>query len=425
MFIESKSISENVYVVKGEGMPFIIYAPLSGHILQCDAGDVERLRDAFAHQTSAAPEIRDLITCINSNDLSITPSITHPRDYRKLSILSNYKCNLNCVYCYSAKGRSSEEISPLQMKAAIKYLLDGTPTGRSCSLFFSGGGEPLISWKIISPVLSQAIHEAREKDIDMNIHFMSNGTIYSKEISDFLRENNISLCVSFEILDNLQDRIRGHYKQVSDNLLKYLNDGNIVYISSTITPDSVSHLPEMIQAVASRFNGVSTVTMEPVTGTELFDSPEKMSAFYDEFDRKFHEALKIAQKYGIELNTSTKNITDNFVERYCPGKLCLTPKGTFTICHCASSPKEERYDKCSYGQIDPLGNIKFDLDKFKALIAVNHNIYNECNDCFAKIHCGGECMTRRDTYSPEFMKVVCNRTRRLVFQELLTILNEN
>lgn len=425
MRIDSNLISKNVYLVKEDSHPFIIYAPMSGHIFQCHEEDVAKLHYALNHITEASQEIQDVLSYINSNEFSATPSIKHPSEYRKLSILSNYKCNLKCVYCYSAKGRSSKEISPIHMEAAITYLLNGTPPGKQCSLFFSGGGEPLISWKTIHPILSKAIDMAKRQGVEMKVHFMSNGTIFTNEIADFLKENNISICISFEVIKNIQNQIRGQYKRVSENILKYLANGNIVYLSSTITPLSVAFLPKIILEVAEKFNGVSTITMEPVTGTELFDSPEMMENFYHDFDHNFSEALEIANKLGIQLNTSTKHITDNFVERYCPGKLCLTPNGTFTICHCASSPKEERYEKCNYGHIDESGKIVFDVEKFRKLIDVNYNSYPECNNCFAQVHCGGECMTRRDTYTTEYMKIVCNRTRKIVYHELLNALDEN
>lgn len=423
MVIKSKEISKNVYVVTGDGLPVIIYAPLSGVITECDPEDVRILQSILTGDAPVTHEYEGIISLLSSDSERITIPITHPRQYRKLSVLSNYICNLSCVYCYSAKGRSDKEISSRHMSSAINYLIDGASEGESLSLFFSGGGEPLLSWKIIKPVLTTAIDKARDKGVILQIHFMSNGTVYTSEIADFLRDNHISLCISFEILKDLQDCIRGNYARVKTNILRYLDNGNTLYISSTITPTSVKCLPEMITEVAEKYHGVRTVTMEPVTGPELFESQSAMASFYEIFDEKFIIAEEIAHQCGIVLNTSTKNITEHFVERYCPGKLCLTPNGTFTICHCASSPLEERYDKCKYGFIDEKGGIHFDLDKFSELISINHSYYEECADCFAKVHCGGECMTRRDTYPKEYMNVVCERTRRLVLGELLAELN--
>lgn len=410
-------------MITGDGLPVIIYAPLSGVITECDHEDVRILQSILTGDAPVTPEYEGIITLLSSDSERITTPIAHPGQYRKLSILSNYKCNLSCIYCYSAKGRSDKEISAQHMSSAIDYLIDGASEGESLSLFFSGGGEPLLSWKIIKPVLTTAIDKARDKGVILRTHFMSNGTVYTSEIADFLRDNHISLCISFEILKDLQDSIRGNYKCVKANIHRYIDNGNTLFFSSTITPASVDCLPDMIREAGTEYPGVGTVTMEPVTGTELFESPSEMASFYETFDKKFAVAAKIARQFNIDLNTSTKNITEHFVERYCPGKLCLTPNGTFTICHCASSPLEERYDKCNYGFIDEKGGIHFDLDKFGKLISINHSYYEECADCFAKVHCGGECMTRRDTYPEDYMKVVCNRTRRLVLSELLAQLN--
>lgn len=418
MYIKSEQIFDNIYAIKEEIDSWIVYAPLSGIILSCNTQDLFLLKRALAKQVTNT-DADTIAVELKNNEVQIQKNVFAPSQFTKLSILSNYKCNLACSYCYSAKGRSNKEISPVHLREAINFFLRNASSGEKRSLFFSGGGEPLLSWNLLKPVLEGAIDEARRKYIDLQIHFMTNGTIFNKEIASFFKTHGISLCFSYEILESIQNLLRGKSKLVSENLGRYLNNGNIIYISSTITPKSVSYMKEMIEAIVQYFPGVNTVTMEPVTGIEQYGTPENLSQFYNDFDYNFKQAYTIAKSHGIQLNTSIQNITDNFVLRYCPGKLCLTPNGTFTICHCASSPLEERYEKCTYGYIDNDGNINFDIEKFNFLLSVNCNNYSECRDCFAKVHCGGECMTRRDTYPPEFMTEVCNHIRKNVFSEII------
>ena len=100
--------------------------------------------------------------------------------------------------------------------------------------------------------------------------------------------------------------------------------------------------------------------------------------------------------------------------RHCPGKFCLTPQGTISICHLVSSPKEERYAKCVYGFVDNNGRGQINESQFKQLY--NNNLFSsrKCDKCFARWSCGGECMTRNDTYPPEYMKEVCSFNRRFI-----------
>lgn len=422
MYIESEQIFDNIYAIK-EKNSWIIYAPLSSSVLSCDTHDLVLLKQALAGQITNT-DADTIAIELKNNEIQPQKSIFAPSQFTKLSILSNYKCNLACSYCYSSKGRSNKEILPIHLNAAINFFLDNASSGETRSLFFSGGGEPLLSWRLLRPVLEDAIGKAHKNHIDLQIHFMTNGTIFNHEIASFFKAHRISLCFSFEILESLQNLLRGKSKIVKENLTRYLNNGNIIYISSTITPQSVSYMKEMIETVAKDFPGVNVVTMEPVTGTELYVTPENLSHFYNEFDFNFKQAYAIAKSHEIQLNTSTLNMTEHFVNRYCPGKFCLTPNGTFTICHCASSPLEERYEKCVYGFIDNDGNVKFDLKKFNSLLSINHDYYSECQDCFAKVHCGGECMTRRDTYAPEFMVEVCNHTRKRVLSEIINLLQD-
>lgn len=423
MNLHSNRIDENIYAIT-DGTGHIIYAPLAGVIVACEENDIQLLKSAL-RKDAKNNEIAELVRQLKMHEIELESYVTHPREFKKMSVLANYKCNLSCNYCYSAKGRSNKEISATYVDAAIDYFLGNASIGDRRSLFFSGGGEPLLSWDGIRPCLERAIKKANKHGVKLEIHFMSNGTIYSDEIASYMKTNNITLCFSYEILDSLQDAIRGKASVVENNLRKYLQNGNIVFISSTITPQSVTRLNEMVESVARRFPNLGTITLEPVTGSHLYGSPKKMDEFYILFDQNFEKASITAEKHHISLNTSAKDITNHFVTRYCPGKFCLTPEGTFTICHCASSPLEERYEKCNYGHIDKNGKIQFDLNKFKTLMTTGVNTYSECRDCFASAHCGGECMTRRDTYNSDFMASVCRHTRERVFTELNKALQNN
>lgn len=423
MNLHSEKIGDNIYAIANEREHYI-YAPLAGIFAECEASDIPIMK-SILHGSSQNSEYDDIAEDIKKKEFRQTELVADPKRYAKMSILANYKCNLSCSYCYSAKGRSNKEIKPKQLNGALDFFIGNAKRGDTRSLFFSGGGEPLLSWKIIRPALERVIDYSQRSGINLEVHFMTNGTIYRQDISKFLRDNGCTLCFSYEILEPLQSNIRGNYSLVSDNLKKYLEDGNTVFISSTITPLSVDYLKEMVDSIVSRFQGIDTITMEPVTGSDIYETPENLACFYDRFDKNFMEAYSHASAHGISLHTSIQGITDNYVKRYCPGKLCLTPMGTFTICHCASSPLEDRYERCRYGYIDEGGTVHFDYDKFGSLIGQNSALYEECSDCFAKEHCGGECLTRRDSYPKSFMDEVCKHTRKNVFLELKKAFTEN
>lgn len=423
MNLHSEKIGDDIYAIFNRSENYI-YAPLAGMFVECESSDIPVMKSILAG-TLQNPEYDDIAQELRHKDFMPGELISDPKKYAKMSILANYKCNLSCSYCYSAKGRSNIEINQDQLNAALDFFISHARQGEKRSLFFSGGGEPLLSWKIIRPALERVIESAQKSGINLEVHFMTNGTIYRPDISKFLKDNSCTLCFSYEILESLQSNIRGKYSLVSDNLKRYLDDGNTVLISSTITPESVDYLREMVDSIVSRFPGINTVTMEPVTGSEIYETPENLAEFYDCFDKNFMEACSHASAHGISLQTSIQGVTDNYVKRYCPGKLCLTPMGTFTICHCASSPQEDRFERCRYGRIDEDGSVHFDNKKFQSLIATNCTLYDECKDCFARVHCGGECLTRRDSYPKAFMDEVCKHTRKNVFLELKKALTEN
>ena len=78
-----------------------------------------------------------------------------------------------------------------------------------------------------------------------------------------------------------------------------------------------------------------------------------------------------------------------------------------------------------YGRIEEDGGLFIDTDKFSRLYGKNVFAYNRCRDCFAKWSCGGECMTRNDTYPPDYMEEVCGFNRRFVKHLLIERVRKN
>lgn len=403
---------------------YLLYSPLADGMCVANSSEINELSDILSGCKSNNKDYKDVIENLRPDYSLLTSLSETPDEFVKMSILPNYKCNFSCQYCYSASGRSNQEIQLSKLIAAFDYFL--RPLGErdnKRSLFISGGGEPFLSWEILREGLNYAFENAQKDQICLDIHFITNGSLITDDIISFVKEHKCSICISFEILEDLQNTLRGSYSKVCATIDALLENRISPMINSTITPVSVNRLPEMINHIINRWKGIHTITMEPVTAVEMFSTINDISTFYDSFELNFAEAQKIAIQYGISLNCSYKGISEHVGQRYCPGKLCLNASGTFTICHCASSPKEDRYSKCSYGEIDELNQVRFDLDKYRSLIGVNLYTNDKCVECFAKFNCAGGCMTRNDQYPKEYLEIVCRFTRKMLLKELIDKLN--
>lgn len=372
-----------------------------------------------------APAIRDAAESLKYDFDPYTASgIPDIRQVTKLSLMPNYICNFSCSYCYSAKGRSRQMMEWEKAKAMLDWFIDekrfpGQPLPQ-LSLFISGGGEPLATWhQITHRLLTYARQRADEKGFPLRISIISNGSLLTRDIARELHRLHCSLCVSFEVLQHLQESQRGHYEQVTKGL-DILKEENVeVLMNSTITPLSVDRMEEMVEEVARRWSFVRSYTLEPVTSTSLFASSEELRAFYDHYFTHYVRSRDIARQLGVRLRFTYDDVFRTTVVRHCPGKFCLTPMGTISVCHLVTSPKEDRYEHCTYGRVTDSGQVVIDYDKFTSLYNLNLLHYPQCTDCFAKWSCGGECLTRRETYPPSYLEEVCRFNRRFLLFLLL------
>ncbi len=114
-------------------------------------------------------------------------------------------CNLQCIHCYSNSGNSKEVID-------IKKLTELVNEIKPLKIIISGG-EPLLMYKKIKLFLEGI----KEKTY---ITILTNGTIFDKNVSNFLSEYANEVVVSLDSLDpEIFKKIRG-----KDLLLSVINN---------------------------------------------------------------------------------------------------------------------------------------------------------------------------------------------------------
>ena len=395
---------------------YILYSPLTDGLALVSKSDAERIGGYIDDPASSEDsEITELIGEMTPERMPSVSDLTPLEKFTKLSIIPNLTCNFACSYCYSAKGRSKVTLDWDKAKAVLDHFIDEKRLApQPLSIFVSGGGEPLLSWNLLKRILEYARGRALEKGFPLYMSVVTNGSLLTEDIAASLKELDCSICISYEVLEDLQNDQRKHYSEVRANIEMLRRTGVRTMLNSTITPLSVSRMTEMMEEIASVYPFVSQYTMEPVTGHQMFSSPEDMEAFYDRFYVEYLKCREIADLKGINLRFTFDDSLRGITLRHCPGKFTLTPQGTISACHLTSSPMESRYERCVYGKVTESGEIELDKEKFQTLRNINVFSYERCSDCFAKWSCGGECMARNDSYPNEYMEVVCRFNRRFV-----------
>ncbi|MDD3875718.1 MAG: radical SAM protein [Bacteroidales bacterium] len=401
---------------------YLVYSPLAHVMLIATPDSVRDLESAISEPEKAIPQIKEAIEQL-INHVPINKKIRKIRgtdDLQKMSILPNHICNLSCTYCYSSQGRTNMVLNKTKLKTALEYFINPARLeNRFLSISFIGGGEPLLSWDIVKYGIEYAAELATKGGFTLGMTLITNGTIMNEEILSVLKKYNVLPDISFDILNEFQEKERGQYEKVC-NTLDMLAANNLKpSVNATITPSNVCFQEHMLQEIISRFNFVDNMIFEPVVDAKLFQTVESFKKFYNDYRVYFTKVRKLGEKYGKKIESRLSRNLNDIIDRGCPSKFTVTPQGDLTICYCSSSPKETHYERRVFGKIK--NDLSISLNQKKFLSIHNENVYSfsKCSDCFAKWHCGGGCMCPNDTYSSAYLDVICDFTRDYVKQALL------
>lgn len=386
----------------------LVYAPLSGMLTfatpeEVMAAEVNGADDEFVSQADTEAE-----TPLMMPDIS---------GYDEMTILLNQRCNFHCAYCYSAGGRDNSQIDRDTLLATVRGFILERP-GKSLTLTFSGGGDPVLSFPLFTDAVICAESVAEQCGSSLEIGMVTNGSTLTDRHIEFIRQHNVSIVVSFDVIKEVHDEQRSNYDEVAVTIRKLLACKVIPGIRSTITPLNVTRMPEMVDALHKDFPELTAIAMEPVLNPGLFATVKDLDAFYGRFAEGIHAARKEGAHFGITVGNTILNNIDSCKNRACMGKFVLTPSGRIVGCSRISSPAEPLFEDFSYGFASKNG-LRIDLNRYGKIFGNTVETMEECRGCLAKWHCSGGCFLARKTLSTEYMASFCRFMRQMVVSELL------
>jgi radical SAM protein with 4Fe4S-binding SPASM domain len=398
---------------------FLLYSPIARKAVWVDNDTAQKIKMNLPLSEQVQGIIDELIDFIPLKKQ--TQKVKQVEDYPLLTVLPNQKCNLTCSYCYSAKGRSTIELDRQKLKNAIDFFIDSKKEDKALAISYMGGGEPMLSWPLVSESILYAKKRALSQHKRIDFIIITNGTIMTKSIIDFIKEYKINISISFEIIEEIQNKQRGQYDRVVSTLQNLLVHGVIPQINSTITPDNVERMPEMYDLLDMNFPEIRQMMFEPVTSSELFPEGKDLSCFLKTYTRNFLVVDAKARTKGKSLTSFPYLRTVYPTERACAGEFCLTAEGKLSGCYCITAPVDPVYEKCIYGEVSAVdGSEKIVINKpvFERLL--NENVYSKkrCEDCCVKWNCGGGCFYIFNSYPQTHQDVFCEFTRDYV-QEII------
>ncbi|MGM9762881.1 MAG: radical SAM protein [Candidatus Cryptobacteroides sp.] len=396
-----------------------MYSPLRGIAFMVDSNTAANLMSGSSNNR-LVEDISQKLSPINYGLLqSVDISISEIS--QNLVILLSNSCNLGCKYCYAQYEREHGFLSEKKIENIINFIFELNKNNPNIvSVSFLGGGEPTFNWELLVWTIEYAKQKADSYGIKLRIGFPTNATLLTAEKIDFLVKNNIEVGISFELISDIQDEQRpfANSNQSTYNVVKrnvhLLNQKGIqTRFRSTITPQYVHRMPEMVKNVAEEFPFIKKIHFEPVyplleSEVNLFD----IELFYGQFIDNFMSARYIGDSYNINITTAVTNTLGKIKPRYCRGELCITPKGDIVICHRSSSEKDVRYNKFRYGTVSD-EYVSIDNAKFQKVSKLLNKKAVQCKECFSKWHCSGMCLSNREMYSETQFQAYCSFVKKL------------
>jgi uncharacterized protein len=143
------------------------------------------------------------------------------------------QCNLRCEYCaysgnYLNRSHTDARMTFETARKSIDFIIKRSRNVESINIGFYGG-EPLLEFDLIKKCINYAKEEAEGKNVTFS--FTTNGTLFTKEILDFLNANDVAITISLDGPREIHDRNRkfavsgcGTFKKVSENLKFFKNN---------------------------------------------------------------------------------------------------------------------------------------------------------------------------------------------------------
>lgn len=421
--------AHNLFILEHEKEgKVLLYAPLADSCLYVNDEQIDGLVKACTDYEASDEEYRVAFNAL-TDVIPVSERDCHirnARDFLNLSILPNNKCNFSCGYCYSARGRSSRQISWSQVKGMMEWFFskERRPAdGQKLHVTFYGGGEPLLSWKEVIRPAFDWLFDLMQNPVapQFYITLITNGSLLPDGFMEYCRKLSIDLVCSYEILEDVQNSQRRHFGLVTSNIHIMMQNGVIPAFNSVVTPLNVERQEEMVYKVVSHFKDVRYLSFEPVIDVVL---KEDHRNFYDKFILNFQKARAVASVHGISLTCSALRNVDVTVDRYCAGELALVANGALSVCPCVSSPEEEDFSEYIYGNVSCEGEVDINLPRLHELLS--HDLYRQpwCKNCFAKWNCGGGCTRLAEKRGMTQDLDFCYFMRFFILQELINRMNE-
>lgn len=195
------AMSDKYIVLKAKAYDVLSYHSVE-YLKRNDVTLYKQLAEVGGIVDSDVDEVRKVRDLIRKEDEDDTVFFLH--------VNPTVDCNFRCWYCYENHVKGSRMST--ETRESIKRLIDNTISQqrnlRTFSLSFFGG-EPLMFFNHVAcPIIEHLCGICAEKGIAPQLHFTTNGYLFTKKIIDFFDGKSVSFQITLDGDREHHDRTR-------------------------------------------------------------------------------------------------------------------------------------------------------------------------------------------------------------------------
>ena len=317
-------------------------------------------------------------------------------------------CNMKCVYCQAQSGNSIP--NGMMTKEIAKKAVDIALSSPNQSLTFEfQGGEPLLNFDVIKYIVEYTKEQNSKKNIEFSL--VSNLTLLTDEIAEFICENNIGLSTSLDGGKTVHNANRcyragmGTYEDVIKGIQLAREYGIYVGAIQTTTKYSLDYHKEIIDEYLNQgFNNVFIRNLTPLGCAEkswddIGYTPHQFVDFY----KKCFDYILSVNKSGTFLKEGhatvflSKLLTSravNYMELRSPcgagiGQIAYYYDGDVFTCDEGRMLSEMGNDAFKLGNVDNSFEELIGCSNCKAACVSSFlESLPNCSDCVYNPYCG-------------------------------------
>ncbi len=303
------------------------------------------------------------------------------------------QCNLACTYCYINKRTA--RMSLATAKKIVDFAFSHTPLNDRVDIGFFGG-EPLLEFDLVKAITGMIREHPQFDSERVELSIVTNGTIFSDDIANFVREHDMLFGISCDGPPVVQDAFRRfpNGKPSSDVVEQTIKRARetipTVLVNAVFHPQTFRHLPQVVEYFSAL--GFRQINLNPdFSASWSAEDTQSLPEVYAQVARRY-------MNYYVQHEPHFINLIDNKIavilrQGYAASERCSMGKGEFAFSPHGHIYPCERLVGDGTDNMHCIGNVDggLHIEGLACNLVSEQAINDECLFCALKEYCMNWC----------------------------------